>query len=267
MTTTHSTQDSRPAGRPAVTSGPAIQVTGLGKRFGHVVAVEDVSFTVCYGRITGFLGPNGAGKTTTLRMLLGLIRPDAGVAAIAGQPYPKLAGPAQTVGALLDAAVYPGRSGRDHLRVLATAAGLSSRRATELLERVGLAAAARQRAGGYSLGMRQRLGLAAALLGDPAVLVLDEPANGLDPAGMAELRDLLRSLAAEGRTVLMASHVLSEVAHTVDRVVIAAAGTLRYCGTLEELTGVNNETLEAAFLRLTSNPTTAPAAAAAPSRG
>ncbi len=255
MTATHGTQRNRPVGRPAVRSGPAIQVTGLGKKFGRLVAVEDVSFTVSYGRITGFLGPNGAGKTTTLRMLLGLIRPDAGAATIAGQPYPKLASPAQTVGALLDAAIYPGRSGQDHLRVLATAAGLPRRRVAELLERVGLAAAARQRAGGYSLGMRQRLGLAAALLGDPAVLVLDEPANGLDPQGIRWLRDLLRSLAAEGRAVLVSSHVLAEVAQTVDDVVVISSGrTVAHAPLLDLLAARPGATLEDIYLELTNNP-------------
>jgi ABC-2 type transport system ATP-binding protein len=157
-------------------------------------------------------------------MLLGLIRPDAGTAAIAGQPYPALADPARTVGALLDAAAHPGRSGQDHLRVLAAAAGIPQDRAGQLLARVGLQHAARQRTGGYSLGMRQRLGLAAALLGDPAVLVLDEPANGLDPQGLRWLRDLLCSLAAEGRAVLVSSHILAEVAQTVDDVVVISHG-------------------------------------------
>jgi ABC-2 type transport system ATP-binding protein len=249
------THGSGPVGRPTVTSGLAIQVTGLGKKFGRAVAVEDVSFTVCYGRITGFLGPNGAGKTTTLRMLLGLIRPDAGAAAIAGQPYPKLTNPAQIVGALLDVAVYPGRSGWDHLRVLATAAGLPSRRAAELLERVGLADAARQRASGYSLGMRQRLGLAAALLGDPAVLVLDEPANGLDPQGIRWLRDLLRSLAAEGRAVLVSSHILAEVAQTVDDVVVISRGrTVAHAPLPHLLAARPGATLEDIYLELTHNP-------------
>jgi ABC-2 type transport system ATP-binding protein len=263
MTATHGTQGSGPlgrpagaaAGRPTVTSGPAIQVTGLGKKFGRVVAVEDVSFTIAYGRITGFLGPNGAGKTTTLRMLLGLIRPDAGAAAIAGKPYPTLASPAQTVGALLDAAVYPGHSGRDHLRVLATAAGLPSRRAAELLERVGLAAAAGQRARGYSLGMRQRLALAAALLGDPAVLVLDEPANGLDPQGIRWLRDLLRSLAADGRAVLISTHILAEVAQTVDDVVVISSGRTVAQAALPDLLAAHpGATLEDIYLELTRNP-------------
>jgi ABC-2 type transport system ATP-binding protein len=244
MTASTSTQGSGPAARPAgaarrrppATPGPAIGVAGLRKSFGHVVAVEDVSFTASYGRITGFLGPNGAGKTTTLRMLLGLIRPDAGTAVIAGKPYTRLASPAGSVGVLLDATVHPGRSGRDHLRVLATAAGLPSGTAAQLLDRVGLAAAARQRAGGYSLGMRQRLGLAAALLGDPHVLVLDEPANGLDPQGIRWLRTFLRERAAAGGTVLLSSHVLTEAAQTVDDVVVIHNGRLVFEGAIAELT-------------------------------
>ena len=231
MEATTSTQGGGPAARPAgaapgrlaVTSGPAIQVAGLRKKFGHLVAVEEVSFTVAYSRITGFLGPNGAGKTTTLRMLLGLIRPDAGTATIAGTPYPDLASPARTVGALLDPAVHPGRSGRDHLRVLAAAAGSPANGPASCWPRS--ACSMRPGAGGgYSLGMRQRLGLAAALLGDPAVLVLDEPANGLDPQGIRWLRDLLRCLAAEGRAVLVSSHILAEVAQTADDVVIIHHG-------------------------------------------
>jgi ABC-2 type transport system ATP-binding protein len=240
------------AGRPPITAAPAIQVAGLRKRFGRVVAVEDVSFTVGYGRITGFLGPNGAGKTTTLRMLLGLIRPDAGTAAIAGKPYPELASPAQTVGALLDAAAHPGRSGRDHLRVLAAAAEIPQGRADQLLATVGLAHAARQRAGGYSLGMRQRLGLAAALLGDPAVLVLDEPASGLDPQGIRWLRDLLRSLAAEGRAVLVSSHILAEVAQTADDVVIIHYGqTVTQASLTDLLAARPGASLEDIYLELT----------------
>src|SRR5690349_10920472 len=245
MTATTSTQGSGPVARhagaasrrPTATAGPAIQVDGLRKKFGRVAAVDDVSFSVSYGRITGFLGPNGAGKTTTLRMILGLIRPDAGTAVIAGKPYATLASPARTVGALLDAAAaHPGRSGRDHLRVLAAQAGIPGRRAGQLLERVGLADAARQRAGRYSLGMRQRLGLAGALLGDPEVLVLDEPGNGLDPQGIRWLRDLLRSLAAEGRVVLVSSHVLAEVAQTVDDVVVISRGRLVEQGPVTRLT-------------------------------
>jgi ABC-2 type transport system ATP-binding protein len=242
-------------GRPHVTSGPAIQAAGLCKRFGPVLAVDDVSFTAAYGRITGFLGPNGAGKTTTLRMLLGLIRPDAGRSAIAGRPYARLASPARTVGALLDPAAYPGRSGLDHLRLLAAAAGLPGDRASQLLERVGLGAAARQRAGGYSLGMRQRLGLAAALLGDPRVLVLDEPANGLDPQGIRWLRDLLRSLAAEGRAVLISSHQLAEVAQTVDDVVVISHGRSVAQGPLPDLLDARpGASLEDIYLELTGFP-------------
>ena len=263
MEATTSTQGGGPAARPAgaapgrlaVTSGPAIQVAGLRKKFGHLVAVEEVSFTVAYSRITGFLGPNGAGKTTTLRMLLGLIRPDAGTATIAGTPYPDLASPARTVGALLDPAAHPGRTGRDHLRVLAAAAGIPGERAGQLLATVGLQHAARQRAGGYSLGMRQRLGLAAALLGDPAVLVLDEPANGLDPQGIRWLRDLLRCLAAEGRAVLISSHILAEVAQTADDVVIIHHGRTIAQAPLPDLLATRpGASLEDIYLELTGTP-------------
>ena len=213
-----------------------ISVRGLTKHYGRVTAVDDLAFEVPAGAVTGFLGPNGAGKTTTLRMLLGLVQPSAGEALIDGRRYAQLERPRAEVGAVLEATgFHPGRRGRDHLRILAYAAGLPERRVGEVLERVDLAQAADRRVGGYSLGMRQRLGLAAALLGDPGVLVLDEPANGLDPAGMAALRDLLRALAAEGRTILISSHVLSEVAQTVDRVVIASAGRLRFAGSLAEL--------------------------------
>jgi ABC-2 type transport system ATP-binding protein len=230
-----------------------IMVAGLTKRYGPVTAVDGLAFTVEPGQVTGFLGPNGAGKTTTLRMLLGLVTPTKGSAVIGGRRYADLAEPRRTVGAVLEATgFHPGRTGRDHLRVLAMAAGIQAERVTAVLGQVGLAENADRRVRGYSLGMRQRLGLAAALLGDPQVLILDEPANGLDPAGMAELRDLLRGLAAEGRTVLMSSHVLSEVAQTVDRVIIIAGGTLRFAGPLGELTGMRGESLEAAFLRLTS---------------
>jgi ABC-2 type transport system ATP-binding protein len=228
-------------------------VAGLRKSFGGVTAVDDVSFTVARGRVTGFLGPNGAGKTTTLRMILGLIRPDSGTALICGKRYARLASPARTVGALLDAAAaHPGRSGRDHLRVLAAQAGIPAARARQVIERVGLADAARQRAGQYSLGMRQRLGLAAALLGDPEILVLDEPGNGLDPGGIRWLRDLLRSLAGEGRTVLVSSHLLAEVAQTVDDVVVISRGRTITQAPLEQLLAARpGSTLEDIYLELT----------------
>jgi ABC-2 type transport system ATP-binding protein len=198
-------------------------------------------------------------------MLLGLVKPTAGRALIGGRRYAELSEPRRSVGAVMEATgFHPGRRGRDHLRILAQASRIPRPRVEEVLEQVGLTAAADRRVGGYSLGMRQRLGLASALLGDPRVLVLDEPANGLDPAGMAELRELLRGLAGEGRTVLMSSHVLSEVAQTVERVIIVAGGTLRYAGPLPDLTGASGDTLEAAFLRLTSGPDAGPATGAAP---
>jgi ABC-2 type transport system ATP-binding protein len=213
-----------------------ISVEGLTKRFGSTLAVDDLTFTVEPGRVTGFLGPNGAGKSTTLRAILGLVRPDAGSTSVLGRPYAELDAPGRLVGASLEALdAHPGRSGRDHLRVLATAAGIERSRVDEVLELVELTGAARRRVKGYSLGLRQRLGLAAALLGDPQVLVLDEPANGLDPQGIRWLRDLLRSLAAEGRTVLLSSHVLAEVAQTVDDVVIIHRGRLVRQGTIDEV--------------------------------
>jgi ABC-2 type transport system ATP-binding protein len=215
----------------------AITIEGLTKRFGEVVAVDDLSFEVDQGTVVGFLGPNGAGKTTTLRTLLGLVTPTAGTARIDGKPYRELTDPVHHVGALLEASSFhPGRSARNHLRVVATAAGLPLARADTVLEQVGLTQAARRRVGGFSLGMRQRLGLATALLGDPQVLILDEPANGLDPEGVHWLRGLLRHLADQGRTVLVSSHVLAEVAQTVDQVVIIAAGRLVTQSTLAALT-------------------------------
>ncbi len=214
----------------------AIEVSNLTKRFGDVVAVDDLSFTVDAGRIVGFLGPNGAGKTTTLRMLLGLVYPTAGSSSIFGTGYEHLDDPVRKVGAVLDGGMlHPGRSGRNHLRALAKAAGVPEARADELLQLVALSDAANRRAGGYSLGMRQRLGLAAALLGDPQVLVLDEPANGLDPQGIRWLRDFLRSLAREGRAVLVSSHVLAEVSQTADDVVVINRGRSVAQGTLTEL--------------------------------
>lgn len=217
----------------------AIEVSHLTKTFGQVRAVDDLSFTVRPGRVTGFLGPNGAGKTTTLRMLLGLVQPTAGTATIGGRRYTALDRPMRTVGAALEAAdFHPGRTALDHLRVYAPQAGVPDRRAHEVLDLVGLTAAAKRRVGGFSLGMRQRLALATTLLGDPPVLLLDEPANGLDPEGIRWLRDLLRALAAQGRTVLVSSHVLSEVQQTVDDVVIIAGGRLVHASTLAELSGL-----------------------------
>jgi len=213
-----------------------IVAAGLTKTFGAVKAVDDLSFTVEAGSITGFLGPNGAGKTTTLRMLLGLVTPDAGSATIGGRSYATLPAPNDQVGAVLDASgFHPARSGRSHLRVYCTVNGYPSGRADQVLALVGLAEAARRPVRGYSLGMRQRLALATALLGDPRVLVLDEPANGLDPEGIAWLRTLLRRLAEEGRTVLVSSHLLSELQQLVDHVVIINQGRLVRQGTLGEL--------------------------------
>jgi ABC-2 type transport system ATP-binding protein len=200
---------------------PPLEVRGLTKRFGSTTAVDDLTFVVEPGRITGFLGPNGAGKTTTLRVLLGLVHPTAGQALVEGVSYAKLAEPARTVGAVLEASSYhPGRSGRNHLRVLATAAGIPLARVDETLEQVELTAVARRPVKTYSLGMRQRLSVAAALLGDPRLLVLDEPANGLDPEGIRWLRNFLRAFAAGGGTVFISSHVLAEIAQLADEVVI-----------------------------------------------
>ena len=214
----------------------AITVRALSKHFGAVRAVDDLTFDAAAGRVTGFLGPNGAGKTTTLRMVLGLVRPSAGEALVDGVAYARLRTPRRTVGAVLETTgFHPGRKGRAHLRVLARTAGVTDRRVDEVLDQVGLTEAAERRVGGYSLGMRQRLGLAGALLGDPSVLILDEPANGLDPSGMAWLRRLIRDLAADGRTILVSSHVLAEVSQTADDVVIVDGGRLRHAGPLDEL--------------------------------
>jgi ABC-2 type transport system ATP-binding protein len=198
-----------------------LEARDLTKRFGPTTAVEGLTFAVPTGRITGFLGPNGAGKTTTLRMLLGLVHPTDGEALVEGVPYRKLGDPARTVGAVLEASSYhPGRSGRNHLRVLATAAGIPAARADETLEQVELSGSARRAVKTYSLGMRQRLSVAAALLGEPRLLVLDEPANGLDPEGIRWLRNFLRSFADGGGTVFISSHVLAEIAQLADEVVI-----------------------------------------------
>lgn len=219
-----------------MTTDGTILVDHLSKSFGPVRAVDDLSFQVAPGRVTGFLGPNGAGKTTTLRMLLGLVRPTSGAATIGGLPYGQIPRPLRTVGAALEAASFhPGRTALDHLRLYAPQAGVPDARAAQVLELVGLSAAADRRVGGFSLGMRQRLALATTLLGDPRVLLLDEPANGLDPEGIRWLRGFLRALAAEGRTVLVSSHVLSEVEQTVDDVVIIARGRLAHASSLTDL--------------------------------
>jgi ABC-2 type transport system ATP-binding protein len=213
-----------------------IEVEGLRKRFGAVRAVDDLSFRAAPGKVTGFLGPNGAGKSTTLRAVVGLVHPDEGHARVLGKPYRDLDAPSKHVGAILEASeIHPGRSGRNHLRVLAAAARIRPSRVEEVLRLVELEGAANRRAGGYSLGMRQRLGLATALLGDPEVLIADEPANGLDPQGIRWLRDFLRGLAAEGRTVLVSSHVLAEVAQTADEVVIINRGRLVLQGPMHEV--------------------------------
>jgi ABC-2 type transport system ATP-binding protein len=213
-----------------------ITVERLTKRYGETLAVDDLSFTVEAGRVTGFLGPNGSGKSTTLRALLGLIRPTSGKALVQGRQFHELKNPVRTVGASLDARdVHPGRTGRSHLRTLAAAAGIPNSRVDEVLDMTELTPARDRRVKGYSMGMRQRLALAAALLGDPKILMLDEPANGLDPQGMRWLRDILVALAAEGRAVLISSHVLSEVEQTVDSVVVIGVGRLVMQGTLEDL--------------------------------
>ncbi|SFO17185.1 ABC-2 type transport system ATP-binding protein [Geodermatophilus obscurus] len=213
-----------------------IAVRGLTKRYGTVLAVDDLTFDVEPGKVTGFLGPNGAGKSTTMRAVLGLDRPTAGTALVNGRPYAALDEPLREVGALLDpGAVHPGRTGRAHLRIAARTNGLPLRRVDEVVEQAGLGAAARRRIGGYSLGMRQRLGIAAALLGDPGVLLFDEPVNGLDLDGVRWIRGLLRRLADEGRTVLVSSHLLSEVEQTAERLVVVGRGRLVADTTTEEL--------------------------------
>jgi ABC-2 type transport system ATP-binding protein len=240
----------RSYGRHGVTS---IEVRGLTKTFGRVTAVRDVSFTAPTGMVTGLLGPNGSGKTTTLRIALGLVQASGGQALIGGSAYRSLHRPRRVVGAMLESTgFHPGRRARDHLRVLAAADDIPDRRVDEVLELAGLASAARRPVRQFSLGMRQRLGLAAALLGDPQVLILDEPANGLDPGGTAWLRTTLRDLAAEGRTIVVASHELGEVTRTADHVVIVSAGELRVAGPLSEI-GATHSALESAFLNLTTS--------------
>ena len=220
----------------------AIEIRGLSRRFGSVEAVRDLTFEVGAGRVTGFIGPNGAGKSTTLRMLLGLVHSDSGEGTFDGRPYRELERPSAHVGAVLEeASFHPGRSGRNHLRVLAAAGAHPESRVDEVLELVELSGAARRRVKGYSMGMRQRLAIAAALLGDPEVLILDEPTNGLDPPGIRWVRDLLRAEAARGRAVLVSSHLLSEVAMSVDDVVVISEGALRANGRLDEVLGGDGE--------------------------
>ena len=214
-----------------------IEVRELSKRYGDTVAVDRVSFDVRPGLVTGFLGPNGSGKSTTMRLILGLDRPTAGTATVHGRPYRQLAAPLREVGALLDAkAVHGNRSARLHLTWLARAGGIPVRRVDEVLDLVGLSAVAGRKVRGFSLGMSQRLGLAAALLGDPATLLLDEPVNGLDPDGIRQVRVLLRKLAAEGRTVLVSSHLMAEMEETADRILVIGNGRLAADTTLAELT-------------------------------
>jgi len=206
---------------------PTIEVTGLRKRFGPTLALDGMTFSVLPGQVTGFVGPNGAGKTTTMRVILGLDAADAGAALVGGQPYRTLRHPLSQIGALLDAAaLQPSRSARNHLLWLAHSQGLGAKRVDEVVEQAGLQSAIRRKAGGYSLGMRQRLGIAAALLGDPPVLMMDEPFNGMDPEGIVWMRGFLRGLAAEGRAVLVSSHLMSELQDTADHLVVAGRGTV-----------------------------------------
>ncbi|MEV6414998.1 ATP-binding cassette domain-containing protein [Kribbella sp. NPDC051718] len=230
-----------------------IEIQGLTKRYGGAAVVDDLSFAVGPGRVTGFLGPNGAGKSTTLRILVGLVRATSGTATIDGVPYAELPDPLRRVGALLEATpVQRGRTAYRQLLALAQTHGIGTSRVEEVLELVGLSSAAGRQASEYSLGMRQRLGIAAALLGEPSTLILDEPTNGLDPAGVHWLRNLLRAQAAEGRTVLVSSHLISEMALTADQLVVVGRGRLLADLPMAELTS-GHASLEAAYLRLTGD--------------
>ena len=232
-----------------------IEARGLVKRYGPTTAVDNLSFDVRPGTVTGFLGPNGAGKSTTMRMLLGLDRPDAGTARVNGKNYHELRWPLREVGALLEAkAFHPGRSARAHLTALAVSNGIPRRRVNDVLEITGMGKAAERRAGKFSLGMAQRLGIAAALLGDPGVLLLDEPVNGLDPEGIRWIRTLLRNLAAHGRTVLISSHLISEIAQTADQLIVIGRGRLLAQTTVAEL-AARSTSLEDAFFELTEDST------------
>jgi ABC-2 type transport system ATP-binding protein len=232
-----------------------IEARGLVKRYRSTLAVDRLSFDVRPGTVTGFLGPNGAGKSTTMRMIMGLDRPDAGQARIGGSSYRDLRWPLREVGAMLEArAFHPGRTARAHLTALAASNAIGSRRVQEVLTLTGIEKAADRRAGKFSLGMSQRLGIAAALLGDPAVLLLDEPVNGLDPEGIRWIRNLLRSLAAQGRTVLVSSHLISEIAHTADALIVIGQGRLLAQTTVAELSA-RASSLEEAFFQLTDGAT------------
>ncbi len=239
-----------------------IETTGLRKRFGSTLALDGMTFTVTGGRVTGFVGPNGAGKSTTIRVILGLDEPDEGRALVSGQPYRSLRHPLRHVGSLIDAAaLQPSRSGRNHLLWIAHSQKLDARRVDEMIELVGLGSASRRKAGGYSLGMRQRLGIAAAMLGDPSILILDEPFNGMDPEGIIWVRALLRSLAAEGRAVLVSSHLLSELEGMADDLIVVGRGRVLANASVDELLGSveppppqaipRRATLEDVYLRLT----------------
>jgi ABC-2 type transport system ATP-binding protein len=229
-----------------------IEARELTKRYGPRVAVDALSFDVRPGRVTGFLGPNGSGKSTTMRLILGLDRPDSGQVRVGGRRYRELRWPLREVGAMLEAGPFhPGRSARAHLAALAASNGIPRARVDEVLDMVGLASAAERRVGKFSLGMGQRLGVAVALLGDPAVLLLDEPVNGLDPEGVRWIRNLLKSLAAQGRTVLVSSHLISEMALTAERLVVIGRGRLLADTTVAELSA-GSASLEDAFFRLTS---------------
>ena len=242
-------------------SDAVIEVTGLRKRFASTLALDGMTFTVPPGKVAGFVGPNGAGKSTTIRVILGLDDPDEGQALIAGQAYRSLRHPLRHVGSLVDAAaLQPSRSGRNHLLWIAHSQKLGARRVDEVIELVGLVAAARRKAGGYSLGMRQRLGIAAAMLGDPQALILDEPFNGMDPEGIIWVRGLLRSLAAEGRAVLVSSHLLSELEGMADDLIVVGRGRVLANASVDELLGgvelsgvaARRATLEDVYLQLTS---------------
>jgi len=242
---------------PSSTTVEIIDVARVSKSFGPVPALRGVSFTVGRGRVTGMVGPNGAGKSTAMRVILGLHRPDAGRALVDGRRYRDLSRPLTRVGSLLDAsALHPARSARDHLRWLAHSQGIPAGHADTLLERVGLASAARRRTGGFSLGMRQRLGIAAALLGDPAALLLDEPFNGLDPEGIVWMRDLLAGLAAEGRAVLVSSHLIGELQHVAQHLIVLAGGRVLADAPVAELSaarGSGGIGLEDVYFRLTQD--------------